>query len=96
MTLYLAHTEDMLPEHSENVKVTMRANNGGLGFWNIGNCPSPDRAMDAWLKANCTDVYFSVYEAVRNADNSISHFELYAWFEDATQAMLFKLTWGGI
>lgn len=98
MKPYLAHTEDMLPEYAENVLVSVRANNPGIQRFNQGNCPEPTPALYAWLQANCKDdVYFSPYEAVSlNNSPVVDHFEVRLWFADHNQALMFKLTWGGV
>lgn len=62
------------------------------------SAPSPSDTMRKWLESHCTDdVYFSYYEPVRpNGDKTVSHFVVDIWFSDANEAMLFKLTWGGV
>lgn len=98
MKPYLAHEEDMLPEYADNVLVRVRANNPGIQHFIQGNCPEPTPALYQWMQANCADdVYFSHYEpVVLNSQSTVDHFEVHLWFADATQAMLFKLTWGGV
>ena len=97
MKFYLAHEEHMLPEYADNVLVKVRANNPGIQHYQPGNCPEPNSTMASWLRANCKDdVYFSHYEPVEEATSgTVQYFEVHIWFADKSQALMFKLAWGG-
>lgn len=95
MKLYLAHTEDDLPEYADNVRVILLAGHPEIKHNQMGNCPDVTDTLKNWLDQNSNDdVYVSYYEPVTSG-TTVSHFEVYFWFADATQAMLFKLAWGG-
>jgi len=97
--VYNATERYPLDEDSGYFKVSLRANNQGIQHTKHGNCPEPTLAMHQWLIANCKDdVYFSHYEPINDGSvwRTVTHFEVYVWFSDANQAMMFKLTWGGV
>lgn len=85
----------------------MISNFSPLTFWDeVEKHICPTQLFIDWLEANQTEmVYMSTWvaipEPVREEEKSIfnfqmvSHFELYIWFESASDALLFKLAWGG-